>query len=115
MEEVSDEVYEYIYEDSFNAECLEWQLAVNPKLRRIVKKMLLSQVKYALNNNFTDAFSGVNIVKGTAMNLRDLRGAARVSAEVERLCRQDVPGLPFVLKTILPLPSVPACLYHKGY
>lgn len=115
LEEITDSVYEYIYEDSSNAEFLEWQLAINPGLRPIVKKMLLAQVKYTLDNNFTDAFSGVNIVKGTAMKLRDLRGAARIAPRVERLCRQDLVGFPFTLKTALMLPCVPACLYRKGY
>lgn len=115
LEEVTDAVYEYIYEDSSNAAFLEWQLACNPELRRIVEKMLLAQVKYALTNNFVDNWSGVNVVKGSAMKGRDLRSSMRVAAKVERLCRQDVAGLPFVLKTIAILPPVPSCVYHKGY
>lgn len=115
LDRVTESVYEYIYEDSSSAEYLEYLLANHKPLRKFVKRMLLAQVRYALANNFIDDFSGVNIVKGTAMNPRDLRSAMRVAPEVQNLCRQDIAGLGFCLKTTLMLPPLPEWAYHVGY
>lgn len=63
----------------------------------------------------TSLTSGVNIVKGTVMNPRGLRSAMRVAPEVQNLCRQDIAGLVFCLKTTLMLPPLPEWAYHLGY
>lgn len=115
LKKISDSVYSYIYEDSNSAEWLEFQLAKNSALRDIIKEMLLAQVEYILDNNFLDDYSGVNIQKGTAMRRQDLRGSMHVSATVERLCRQDIKGVSYPLKSVFMLPSVPLSLYREGY
>ena len=77
--------------------------------------MLVEQVDYVFENNFIQDFSGVNISKNSALKKEDLRGSMRVAKRVEDICRQDIRGLGFALKTVLPLPSVPYGLYRKGY
>lgn len=113
--DVTETVYEYIYEDSSPEAYLEYLLATYAPLRDVVRKMLLAQVKYAIINNFVDEFSGVNIAKGSAMDGRVLRSAVRVAPQVDRLCRQNVPGMNFCLKTITELPLLPSWLYRQGY
>ena len=107
--------YEYIYEDSSSEAYLEYLLATYAPLRDVVRRMLLAQVKYAIMNNFVDEFSGVNIAKGSAMDGRVLRSVVRVAPQVDRLCRQNVPGMNFCLKTITELPLLPSWLYRQGY
>lgn len=115
LENVTETVYEYIYEDSSSEAYLEYLLATYAPLRDVVRKMLLAQVKYAIMNNFVDEFSGINIAKGSAMDGRVLRSAVRVAPQVDRLCRQNVPGMNFCLKTITELPLLPSWLYRQGY
>lgn len=115
LRKITAAVYGYIYEDSFNSLRIERDLAKHAPLRTIIKQMLLSQVEYALENNFIQDFSGVNISKGSAMRASDLRGRMRVSSDVELLCRQTIVGLPYTLKTILPLPPVPECEMWRDY
>lgn len=115
LRKVTNTVYDYIYEGSWNSQYLEYVLALYPQLRPYVQEMLVEQVEYALENNFIQDFSGVNVSKGSAVKKADLRGSMRVAKRVEDICTQNIAGLDFVLKTINPLPSVPCNAYRKGY
>lgn len=115
LKKVTNTVYDYIYEGSWNSQYLEYVLALCPQLRPDIQEMLTEQVEYALENNFIQDFSGVNISKNSSIKKEDLRGSMRVAKRVEDICRQDIRGLGFALKTILPLPSVPCGAYRRGY
>ena len=115
LRKVTNAVYKYIFEDSSSVEWQEYIMAVSPYARPIVEEMLLEQCEYALDNNFIEDFSGVNIAKGSAMKLSDLRGEAKVADRVVTLAQQEIRGVPFPLKSAFVLPDVPDSLYHAGY
>lgn len=115
LRKVTNTVYDYIYEGSWNSQYLEYVLATCPQSRQYIQEMLVEQVDYVLENNFIQDFSGVNVSKNSTLKKNDLRGSMRVAKRVEDICQQDIFGTGFVLKTILPLPGVPCELYRKGY
>lgn len=115
LKKVTNTVYDYIYEGSWNSQYIEYVLATCPQCRQYVQEILVEQVDYVFENNFIQDFSGVNISKNSALKKEDLRGSMRVAKRVEDICRQDIRGLGFALKTVLPLPGVPYGLYRKGY
>lgn len=115
LKKVTNTVYDYIYEGSWNSQWLEYMLAKCPELRSYIQEMLAEQVDYVLENNFIQDFSGVNISKNSAIKKEDLRGSMRVAKRVEDICRQEIGSLGFSLKTILPLPSVPCEEYRRDY
>ena len=115
LKKVTNTVYDYIYEGSWNSQYLEYVLAKCPELREYIQEMLSEQVEYALENNFIQDFSGVNISKNSAIKKNDLRGSMRVAKRVEDICTQDITDLGIVLKTINPLPSVPRSAYRRDY
>lgn len=115
LKRVSQTVYLWLYEDSWNSQWLEYVLATLPPLRGIVKEMLQSQLLYMLANGDLGLYSGVNIAKGQAMNINDLRGRARIAPEVEDLAMQTVPELGYCLKYAGMLPCVPREIYRRGY
>lgn len=115
LRRVSDIVYNWIYQDSMNHEWLEYIMALHPPLREVIKDMLISQTLYVLNNGFVADYTGLNIAKGQSMPIRELRGAAKVSDEVEMTANRFIPGLGYSLKYLGPLPCVPCDRYHKDY
>lgn len=115
LKKVTNTVYDYIYEGSWSSQYLEYALALCPQLRPYIQEMLVEQVEYVLENNFIQDFSGVNVSKNSAVKKEDLRGSMRVAKRVEDICTQDIAGLGFALKTIIPLPNVPCYLYRRGY
>lgn len=115
LKRVSQIVYTYIYRDTANELWLEYILATYAPLRDTVKEMLQAQLLYMLANGDIGLYSGVNVAKGQAMNIDDLRGRARVAPEVEDLALQTIPGLGYCLKYAGFLPCLPCELVRKGY
>lgn len=115
LQRVSQSVYLWLYRDSMNPDWLEYILATYPPLRERVKEMLLAQTLYVLNNNFIGDFSGVNIARGTSIDINWLRGRAKIADEVEEIANQFIPGLGYSLKYAGALPYVPRDCYHRGY
>lgn len=115
LDRVTESVYEYIYEGCSSPEYIEWLLACNAGLRRHIKRMLLAQVRYALENNFIDDFAGVNIATGAVIDKGVLPSSRRVAPEVRNLCKQNLAGLGHALKTVIMLPCLPPWAYHMGY
>lgn len=115
--ECSQAVYRYIYEDSWNSEFLEWILAKLPILRDKIYTMLLAQLSYILDNGQINAYSGINLAKGTAIDIKLLRGVAKVADTVQEIAsKEDIGmGYNYPLKTACKLPCVPCELYRKGY
>lgn len=112
---VSRTVYLYLYENAWGEDWLEYVLAVYPPLRDTVREMLIAQTEYTLRNNEVNRYSGVNVAKGTVMDIGALRGRAKIANEVEQLAYQTVPGLGICLKYAGRLPAVPAQNYRNGY
>ena len=115
LKRISGTVYRYLYENVWNRDTLEYYLAKIPSLRETIKEMLTEQTLYVLRNGFIEDYSGVNISKGTAMDINQLRGRAKVAPAVEDLAYQTVPELGHSLKFAGPLPIIPANAFRRGY
>lgn len=115
LQRVSRTVYLWLYRDSMNPDWIEYILATYPPLRAWVKEMLLSQTWYVLNNDFIADYSGVNIAKGSTIDINWLRGRVKIADEVEEIANRFIPGLGYSLKYAGMLPSVPCHLYRRGY
>lgn len=115
LRRVSQTVYLWLYRDSMNPDWIEYILATYPPLRAWVKEMLLSQTWYVLNNDFIADYSGVNIAKGSTIDINWLRGRVKIADEVEQIANRFIPGLGYSLKYAGALPCVPCHLYRRGY
>lgn len=93
LERISRKVYNYIYQDSMNASWLEFELAKQPFLRERIKDMLIYQLEYFLVNGDPTLNSGVNIDKGSAMDINQLRGRVKVADDTEILANEIIPQL----------------------
>lgn len=80
LAQVSRVVYNAIYKYTQDEAVMEYLLAVYPPLRARIKEMLQAQLLYMLVNNDLGLFSGVNVAKGTVMDINALRGEARIAA-----------------------------------
>lgn len=116
LSQVSRAVYNSIYKYSQDEAVMEYLLATYPLLRDRIKEMLQAQLVYVLINNDLGLFSGVNVAKGTAMDINALRGEARIAADVYDLMSRTIPGLSFPLNYVGTLPWVIPCgAYRQGY
>lgn len=106
LKQVSNTVYNYIYKDR-DKERLEYEMATVYSLRDMIREMLLSQCLYFFTNGLLQNYSGVNIVKGSAMDIRLIRGRAKVSDDVEILANTNVRELGRSLMYIGYLPLAP--------
>ena len=52
LKKVTNTVYDYIYEGSWNSQYIEYLLATCPQCRQYIQEMLIEQVDYVLENNF---------------------------------------------------------------
>lgn len=84
LDEVSQDVYDYLYTDCANVPWREYELAKCPDLRDAIKEMLLRQVRYICTSGALRDFSGVNVAKGTFIDEKILDERA-VSRPVRRL------------------------------
>lgn len=64
-ENISDEVYNQIYEDSLDYLFPEFIIAKCPSARQIILQAMLEQVKYFLFNGSISVYSGVDFKKST--------------------------------------------------
>lgn len=115
LKRVSNSVYNYIYEYVWSSDFTERLMALYPPLRDRIKSMLIAQLQYVLDNGFVNHYSGINMAKGTALDINVLRGRAKVADEVEQLAAQIVPGLGRSLLFAGRTPGVTPHLYHVGY
>ena len=115
LKRISQSVYLWIYESSMNPDWLEFLLAVYPPMRNKIREMLQAQLLYVLKNNFISDYAGINIAKGHVMDIEQLRGCAKVAAEVEAIANRPIPGVGYSLKYRGALPCVPYDFYHRGY
>ena len=74
LDEISFQVYTYIYNHAQNQMVAEYRCAKNPALRTPLKTAMLKQVKYIYINGEIAYEGGVDFAKGHAMRLEDIRG-----------------------------------------
>lgn len=115
LKRVSSDVYSYIKGNSRSPEYIEYILAVDTDLRPMVQEMLISQAEYVLLNGAVSAFSGINLSKGTAVEINKLRDERKVSDTVSVEANKILPGYGFCLKYAGALPSLDRSKRYKGY
>ena len=89
LEEFSDDVYDYIYEHTRidMIKFKRWFIAKNSDIRNEFIKALAVHARDSLRSNLflLKSQHGVNIEKGKAIPLKDIRGARTISYSAERI------------------------------
>lgn len=98
LQRISRKVYNYIYQDSMNTRWLEYELAKQPFLRERIKNMLVYQLEYFLVNGDSALSCGVNIDKGSTIDIQQLRGRVKIADDTEILANEVIPELGRSLK-----------------
>lgn len=92
LKQVSDDVYNYIANYSLYSAYTykKWLIAKDERLRDEFRRILIDQMRYYINSGagVLGDMHGVNIEKGRALDLRNMRGDVMVSASVERRLKQ---------------------------
>lgn len=99
VRKVSDFIYDYIYNFTReqNAVLIEYKIAKNdpqsgePEWRGALKKAMIEQLDYALQSDgdLIGYQHGVNIDKGTFMNVKNLRGRVEICAAAEKILKRE--------------------------
>ena len=87
LNQISNEVYSYIYAQNSNNEMQEFYAAKLEATRTIIKKAMLEQLSYELVSGSLSMFSGVNIKTGQIMDKKKLSEAVigfRTKQELDR-------------------------------
>lgn len=94
---ISRHFYGYIYRNipTANRNIIEYALAKCPELRDIIAQCMVNEVEYALSEGGFWNKSGVNIAKGSVMDLSTLRDTRVVSYDTQSLLWSPVPSLPY--------------------
>jgi hypothetical protein len=87
----SRKLYSWLYSqiNISSKKLVEYRLAMDVNYRDVIFQALLAQVEYALESSADTLGSqhGINVEKGTAMNIRDLRDERLVSAQAIQTLR----------------------------
>lgn len=112
----SQVVYSYIRQGTWSYSYIEYIMAKDGRLRDRIERMLLAQIEYCLVNGFVSAYSGINVAKGTAMRIEDLRDDFTVAKEVVDEVNDILPEYGFCLRTGCKLPQICPHAYElEGY
>lgn len=112
----SQTVYTYIKQGAWSYSYIEYIMAKDGRLRQRIQDMLLAQIEYNVVNGFIALYSGINVAKGTAMRIEDLRDDFTVAKEVEDEVNNIMPEYGFCLRTGCKLPQVCSRAYAlEGY
>ena len=78
---ISLNVYNFIYSHTIQRFFVERILAKAPSARNVIKEAMKQQVLYFLVNGQIDKYAGVDVKKGQAMLLKDLRGERTIDPQ----------------------------------
>ena len=67
LDQISREIYQYIYEQSNQNDFQEYMLAKTESGRKVIKDAMREQVLYFLANGDLSQYAGVNVAKGNVM------------------------------------------------
>lgn len=115
LKRVSADVYGYLLEGSRSPDYIEYILAVDTDLRATVKDMLVAQAEYTLLNGAISMFAGINLAKGTAVDIYKLRDERKVAEQVQSEANKILSQYGFCLKYAGTLPTISPSVKHKGY
>lgn len=92
LNQVSITVYNWIYMHNARFKMyIEYLLAKYPPCREILCEAMKQQVLYALNNNFFQKFSGVNVVTGSVIDKAAMRDRT-LDPDAEIILSQTLPN-----------------------
>lgn len=92
LEQISREMYSWIYQFNRDNEMQEFLLATNEFLRKIIRNAMVEQVLYNLRNGDLNMYSGVNVKNGQIMEQRLLVQAA-IAPNAQRELNRIIPGV----------------------
>lgn len=105
---ISRHFYNYVYShaNSHNRNVVEYALAKSASWRDKIKQCLLNEVEYALSEGAFWNKSGVNISKGSVMDLTTLRDARKISSDTEDILYSelDVLGVMPIYQGVIRVP-----------
>jgi hypothetical protein len=104
MYKLSRTVYQFIYGHTRYKKELEYWLAKDEELRPIILQVLEEQARYEFETNaeYLSIQSGVNLLNGVRVPLKELRGLVRVAPAVEEILRNT--GLLYQGQRFIPMP-----------
>lgn len=115
LKRVSADVYSYLLDGSRSPEYIEYILAVDTDLRSIVYDMLIAQAEYVMLNGAVSMFAGVNLTKGTAVDISRLRDERKIADTVQSEANKILPKYGICLKYTGSLPRLDRSIKYKGY
>ena len=79
LDDVSADVYTYVYDHAQNRLIAEYIMAKDPFVRDAIKEAMILQTRYLyINGNIADE-AGIDFTRGVAMPLEEIRGERRMS------------------------------------
>ena len=95
--ESAESLYDYIRDTCLSYSVMEFIMACDGRMRDKVKEMLVAIMRYHLKNGKIEEFNGMNVQKGTAMRVEDLRGDLDVPKRVVSMTHEIMPTYGFCL------------------
>ena len=91
MYKISRTVYQFIYGHTRYKKELEYWLAKDEELRPIILQVLEEQARYEYETNaeYLSIQSGINVLNGVQIALKNLRGLVRIAPAVEEILRNS--------------------------
>lgn len=91
LDQVSSEIYTWIYEFNQNNLFQEYMLAKSCDLREYLKRAMLEQVLYMLKNGDLSQYSGINVKSGQTIDQNIIVNAS-IAPNTKRELNKIVPG-----------------------
>lgn len=92
LDQISKEMYGWIYQFNADNEVQEFLLATHPFLRNTIRSAMIEQVLYTLRNGDLNMYSGVNVKNGQIMDQR-LLVQASIAPNAKRELDRIIPGI----------------------
>lgn len=91
LDQISMQVYNFIYNHTAQRLYLQKVLAKSPTARETIKEAMKQQVLYFLINGQIDKYAGVDLRRGTVIPLSELRGERSIDAQTISILLQPLP------------------------
>lgn len=92
LNEISAEVYGFIFEHNADNQVQQYLLDTNEFLRKTLRSAMLEQVLYTLRNGDLNQYSGVNLKNGQILPQSDFVGAF-IAPNAKRALNRVIPGV----------------------
>lgn len=96
LDRISSNIYNWIYQHNANNVMQEYLCAKLESTRNILKRAMLEQVLYVLNNGDLTLYGGVNVANGQIMNRVEMH-KADLGINVERILNTIIPEVGIAL------------------